>query len=225
MEWHLRSNRSLPPLATPKAWGSSRPLRVFRPGRAPTRGQALVEFAMVVPVFLLMLVAVIEFSLALNAVLSVNFASREAALIAAEAGNADGADCAILAKVEEAITAPTDEGQITEVRIFKSNRVGQALATNRYTRGGSMTCPLGTGSVTVPYTLAGTEAYQDTKRCNILLGCPANPPLPATTSVDHIGVEIRYSYLWHTPLRAFLDLQGTGYSIVQSNAMRMEPVL
>jgi Flp pilus assembly protein TadG len=188
-------------------------------------GQALVEFALVIPIFLVMLTGIIEFALALNSVLSINFATREAALIAAEAGNGDGADCVILAKVEASVGAPSNNGQISEVRIFKSDRNGAQLATNRYVRTGSMTCTFSTASVTVPYTLSGTENYPDTKRCNVLAGCPANAPLPSTTAVDHVGVQVNYTYFWHTPLRSFLDLSGTGYALVKSNSMRMEPVL
>ena len=51
-------------------------------------GQSLVEFALVIPIFLVLLMAVIEFAFLMNGQLSINYATRDAALIAAEAGNA-----------------------------------------------------------------------------------------------------------------------------------------
>jgi Flp pilus assembly protein TadG len=193
-------------------------------------GQSVVEFALVIPLFVLLLIGIIEFAFALNAVLAVNFATREAALIAAEAGNGDGADCVILTKIEDSISAPSDRKSITSVEIYKANRVGAKLATNTYQRTPAtpMSCTF-PGSppivITVPYSLVGGQNYEDIKRCNVLAGCPANAPLPLTTSVDQIGVEVSYSYTWRTPLSGLLTLSGTGYTIVKSNSMRMEPIL
>ena len=190
------------------------------------RGQSLVEFALVVPLFVLLLVGIIEFAFALNAVLAVNFATREAALIAAEAGNGDGADCVILTKIEDSITAPSDHAKVTSVQIFKADRLGVKQAINTYNRTGSMSCIFpGPITVTVPYTLAGGQNYEDVKRCNVLAGCAANAPLPATTAVDQIGVEVSYSYTWRTPLAGILQLSGSGYTIIKANSMRMEPIL
>jgi Flp pilus assembly protein TadG len=190
-----------------------------------SRGQGLVEFALVIPIFLVMLTGVIEFALALNSVLTINFATREAALVAAEAGNTDGADCVILARVEQSMSTPSNAGQISEVLVFKSDKNGAILATNRYVRSGTTTCIFLSENVTVPYTLSGTENYPDTKRCNILAGCAANAPMPATTAVDHVGVQVTYRYFPHTPLRSFLDMSGAGLALSKSNSMRMEPVL
>jgi hypothetical protein len=194
--------------------------------RQRATAQSLVEFALVLPLFLILLVGIIEFAFAMNAVLAVSFATREAALIAAEAGSSDGADCMILQKVEDSIGAPSTDRNITQVLIFKSDQNGNRLATNTYLRSGSTTCDYAGGtSVTVPYSLSGPENYEDTKRCNVLGGCLANPPMPATTSVDHVGVEVDYDYGWRTPLSGLLGLGGNGYVIIKSNSMRMEPVV
>jgi hypothetical protein len=195
-------------------------------GRGRRNGQSLVEFALVVPLFVVLLVGIIEFAFALNGVLAVNFATREAALIAAEAGNGDGSDCVILTKIEDTVSAPADHGNIDNVQIYKADRVGNKLAVNTYQRTGSMSCSYSGGiTLTVPYTLSGGENYEDIKRCNVLAGCPANAPLPATTAVDQIGIEVTYRYSWRTPLSGLLNLSGSGYTIVKSNVMRMEPIL
>jgi hypothetical protein len=206
--------------------------RSFRLAMRPTRlnrrsrGQTLVEFALIFPLFFVLLIGIIEFGFVLNAMLAVNFSTREAALLAAEAGNADGSDCLILQKVEEAIDTPADIRNVSQVLIYRADRLGGKLETNVYVRTGSTTCHFATrADVVVPYTLPAGEKYEDVKRCNILAGCPANAPLPARTAVDQIGVEVTYQYSWHTPLSGLLNFTGNGYSIVKSNVMRMEPIL
>ena len=57
------------------------------------KGQSLVEFALVFPLFIVLLLSIIEFMFLFNAQLSLNYATRDAALVAAEAGARPDADC------------------------------------------------------------------------------------------------------------------------------------
>jgi TadE-like protein len=192
-----------------------------RGSRRSGRGQTLVEFTLVFPFFLILLFSVIEFSFALNAVLSVDFATREAALAASEAGSAPNADCSILRAIERSVQAPAESDRLTQVRIFKANANGAALGPVMvYTRGGgTVDCPLPDGTAgTLPYTL-GTATYAPDQRCNSLGGCGIG-----SLTVDTIAVEATYNYRWHTPLPTLWPTAGTGYVVTQSNAMRMEPV-
>ncbi len=205
--------------------------------RSTPDGQALVEFALVIPIFLLLLMGLVEFAFLMNGLLSINYASRDAALIGAEAGNGAGADCQILRKVELDVSAPASAANITEVQIYRTNSSGQLLDTNgdvtsgpgqsvdTYSRTGSTTCTLADGtSQTVPYTLVGTPTYPDTARCNDIEGtaegCQAGHP-----GLDTIGVAITYHDTWRTPLHALLGLLGNGWTVTSSNPMRLEPVL
>jgi Flp pilus assembly protein TadG len=196
--------------------------RGVREGRSRQRGQSLVEFALVIPLFLLLFVALIEFAMVLNAVIAINFASREASLIGAEAGNAGDADCVILAAVETAVGPPAAPTQITGVRIYQANRAGAVIPgrVNAYVRTGETTCTYPDGSVVrVPYTRTGGAGYPEASRCNVLAGCGGS------TTVDQIGVEVTYQYSWRTPMYSLLGWSSTGYTLIKSNAMRMEPVL
>lgn len=182
------------------------------------RGQALVEFALVFPVFLLVLFGLIEFAFLLNAQLSLNYATRDAALIAAEAGSDAAADCLILNKVNDDLNAPTAEGNVAAVHIFSATETGGQLSPAReqiYVRGGTTTC----GSLSVPYTRT-TDDYPHTVRCNDLDRgtCSAGFTGPSNTGVDIIGVQIDYTYRFVTPL-------GSTINMSVSNEMRMEPVL
>ncbi len=64
----------------------SRWLRTFRRGR---RGQSLVEFAMVLPILLILIFGIIEFGMGLRSYISLTNATREGARFAA-VGNAPG---------------------------------------------------------------------------------------------------------------------------------------
>ena len=199
----------------------SRPLSLARKRSA---GVTLVEFAIVLPIFISTLFALIEFSVAFNAVLTINRASQAGALIAGQAGNNPDADCVILSRVDQELSAPIDKSAVQQVKIFRASSTGSTiLASSTYTRSGSTDC----GSYSVPYS-ASSNGYPPDQRCNILSGCSAMSP--ARTTVDKIGVQITYQYNGVTPLRSvltFLGGSGSGYSwtFAKQNESRMEPVL
>ena len=186
-------------------------------------GQALVEFSLIFPVFMLLVIGMIEFAVAFGVQLNVNYASRDAALLAAEAGNAQGADCVILDNIERTINSPSHATSITQVRVFWSDANGAERAgkADVYVRSGSTSCTLPDGTVlTVPYSLSGAAGYPVTDRCSILAGCPGGH-----ATVDQIGVTITYQHRWITPLPSIVTLPGGGVTVTRSNVMRMEPVL
>ena len=193
-------------------------------------GQALVEFAFVIPLFLAILVAIVEFALLFNAQLAVNYASRDAALVAAEAGNSGASDCSIVSQIDSAVRAPADPGQVLSITIAWTDANGTAKSnggipySNVWTRTGTTTCVLTDGtSTTLPYVRT-TNDYPEASRCTILAGC-GGVHVP---SVDTVAVRVTYRYLFHTPLGSLLGPLGStngGWTLEQSNAMRMEPVL
>lgn len=212
-------------------------LPVPQPGRPRRRGhsgQALVEFALVIPMLLVLFMSVLEFALALNASLAVNRASQQGAHVAASAGNVAGADCLILDAVEAALGTPNSVDGISEVLIERSAMAGnQVYASQRWVRGGTTTCTYPDGSeVDVPYTRV-MNAYPEDQRCTVLAGCPLL--VPPRSTVDDIGVTVRYTHPWTTPLNGALDLivpggggggsAGTGWAFEQRNIFRMEPTL
>jgi hypothetical protein len=185
-------------------------------------GQSLVEFALVIPIFLLLMLSIVEFAFVFNAILQTNFASRNAALIAAEAGSSLGADCVILLNVENDFGAPADRTRITSVQVYWSDQNGVQIGSNvtTYNRTGSFNCPLPDGTtIALPYTQAG-NGYPEAARCNLLAGCGGTH-----TGLDMIGVRIGYSHIWKTPLDNFINQGGGGFIFDRSNAMRMEPIL
>jgi len=188
-------------------------------GRRRDRGQTLVEFALVLPWFLLLLFGMIEFGFLLNAQLSLNYATRDASLLAAEAGTSDGnADCVVLRKVDEDLSGPTDERRILRVHIFQADVRGVPTGFEQvYTRGGSTACVSG---ASVPYTL-GAATFPYNARCAKLVGCVDSNG--DSIPLDTIGVSIDYQYTYVTPTPYLFGGSGAGQTITGSNTMRMEP--
>jgi hypothetical protein len=200
------------------------------------RGQALAEFALVIPIVIFVFMGVIEVALAFNATVGVNRASQNGAHLAAILGDSDGADCLILEAIEADVYAPNDRRKIQEVIIERTAMEGnRSYAQQTYRRDPSGTlypCPLADDEVMdLPYQLIAA-GYPDDHRCNVLSGCPElDPPEsagPPHTSVDNIGVSIRYRHLWATPLNALFNVFAggdVGWTLVQRNIFRIEPVL
>ncbi len=168
-------------------------------------GQSLAEFAMTVPIFVLLLMGTIEFGFLYNSLLTVQYAARQGVSAAAQAGASDGADCAILKAVEHAMAPPVDPSRITYVEIFQSDANGDPVPdrTNTYTRAGSLAC----GASTEPFTLQGPEGYPQTERHDSL-----------ADGLDAVGVKIGYLYHGITPVGA-----GQSWSISDGATLRMEP--
>ena len=111
------------------------------------RGQGLVEFSLVIPFVVLLLMALLELVLATGASLSVNRASQGAAHVAASAGNLVGADCLILRRVERDIAVPNNDANIIEVVIERSALAGnQSYGQQVWHRSGRSSCQLADGS-------------------------------------------------------------------------------
>ena len=177
-----------------------------RVGHAGEAGQGLVEFSLVIPIFLALLMGVIEFGFLYNNLLTVQFAARQGVSAAAQAGGVDGSDCSILNAVEEALTPPIDHSRVEYVEVFQSDAAGDVVpgVLNRYIREGTLDCP-GTG--TQPYTLVGEESYPQITRRDALV-----------EGLDVIGVRVGYQYVGVTPIAL-----GRTWDLADGATLRMEP--
>jgi hypothetical protein len=182
----------------------------FRPAAAGDRpagaGQGLVEFSLVLPLFMSLLMGVIEFGFLYNSLLTIQFAARQGVSAAAQAGGVDGADCSILNAVEKALSTPVDHSRIEFVEIFESDAAGHVVpgVVNRYAREGTLDCP---GASSQPYTLVGEEGYPQADRRDALV-----------EGLDVIGVRIGYQYVGITPV-AF----ERTWDLADGATLRMEP--
>lgn len=92
------------------------------------RGTAIVEAAITLPLFLMLIFGVMEFGLAFRTYLTTSTTARESTRFAATLGNAADADYQIVAKVREMIGA-ANAGQINTISIFKATNATSTTGT------------------------------------------------------------------------------------------------
>lgn len=191
--------------------------------RQPSRrrrhcGQALAEFALVIPIFLVLVVAIAEFGLLVTIRNGVTLASQDATSLASQLGNSQDADVYVLRQIEQDLQPPVDKSKIVSVSIFWTDLNGSSKGTNTYVRGGSMTNTDHT--ITVPYSQTA-NGYPVADRCNVISaeGCAAGHD-----GVDWVGVTITYQYDWATPLPTLIGMGSSPPTFVETNASRLEPI-
>ena len=171
------------------------------------RGQALIEFTLVLPVFLVILFGAFEFGSAYDHRTAIAYAVREGARVGASLGkggsNPSGVDPAIVAAVQRGLTDPILIENVTSIEIYKADSAGKPVsgAINKYDRNGA---------------LVGTA------------GWPASSRVPGLNG-DSIGVRVQYDFHPTTPLGSMLGLVFGGnppYTTIpmtDSTVMRLEP--
>ncbi len=186
--------------------------RVTRPSRhhAPD-GQALVEFAFIIPVFLLLLFGTLEVGLLLKTRAAYDQAAQQAVRVAAAAGNAGDADARMLTTLQQTLPAENLDG-ITSVTVFDATAGAPSTAQTVYMyQGGHFVCqaaPSATPSVPCPVpTPPATYTYWD--------------PLTRDTTVgqlDHIGLHIAYDYRGATGVLPTLHLAADTTTLIEPTA-------
>src|SRR2546427_10396066 len=109
--------------------------------RGEEHGQALVEFALLLPLLLLLIVGIIEFSFVWNSRNTVLFASRDGSMLAAEGGSLLGTDCLVLDRIERDIVSPASAIKLQQVEIYWADKNGGQIGSNHnvYARNGPTT--------------------------------------------------------------------------------------
>jgi hypothetical protein len=187
-----------------------------------------VEFSLVIPLFLTIFMAIVEFAFMFSSFVSVGFASHDAAQLAATYGDTPGADTLVLQRVDNDIMLPANAAQLKTVDIYlvdtsTPNATPVSGKETIYTYdGGShpFTTPDGT-TVYLPF-VQSQNGYPYSDRCNVNggIGCTGGK-----TTVDTIAVKLAYQYTWVTPFPRLIGGSGNGPLITQLNVMRLEPVL
>lgn len=183
------------------------------PGRA-ARGQGLVEFAMLVPVFLLLLFGMLEFGFAFDQNLTLEYATREGARVgsalangggtlgcnAGQSPNAATVDPQVLAAVQRVLMSPGSRVKPVagmQVLIWEADANGDrsAATTNTWTFTG-----IGSGPIVDGQAIAFSMSSTNWSACSRTNGGPAG--------VDSIGVSLTYTYTFQTPLAGILRFFG-----------------
>ena len=194
-----------------------------RRNRRHSRGQAMVEFALVIPVFMALIVGLAELSFLLTIKTEISFASQDATQLAAELGNTADADCMILRQIDQDTGAPADKARLKSVNIFWTDSTGVSKGADVWTKPGTYHCAV--LNVDIPWS-QGAQGYKSDDRCNILSGLTCTPGHGgvANGGLDWIGVTINYQYKWVTPMPGLTGLGGAAPLFAETHISRLEPV-
>jgi hypothetical protein len=204
------------------------PGRRRHPGSARHRGQSLVEFALILPTILLMLVGLIDFGFLFYANMTLEYATREGARVgsALAAGNGTKLPCLdvdnhVIAAVQRVLESaginvrldPSDpaKGGVQWVRIYKptSSTDGSGYATaGRYNQWEYAT----SGAPTVD---GAVLKFKRTSSLNWSACDRKNGNTP-----DSIGVAISYNHAWIIPTG---PLFGGTFALLDKTVMVLNP--
>ena len=165
--------------------------------RTRTRGQTMTEFALVVPVLLVLIMGVLDGALLMFSVGTARYASAEGSRVAATLGNVANTDSQVVTTIRQTVGS-TQLFTVEEIDIYKLNQDGN----------GNLTQDLAN---TNKYALDGT-ALNGTP-------WPASSRNVGNGTSDFIGVTVNYTYTWKAGFFAPLGpLRTTAVSYV-----RLEP--
>jgi Flp pilus assembly protein TadG len=196
--------------------------------RRGAQGQALIEFALLVPVFALLLLGMLEFGFAFGNHLTLEYASREGARTGSALANGrftpstcpatDQIDPAIIAAVQRVLASPGAQvtlANVSQIQIWKATTSGSPTAgfINTWTNTGPNSGPLVDGE-----RLSFSQASQQWKPCVRLNGA----------SPDSIGISLTYTYRMITPLTNLMGLVAgpgvTSLQMVDQTVMALNPI-
>jgi hypothetical protein len=191
-----------------------------------------VEFAMIVPIVLLVVVSVAELGMVYGDLITVGYGSREGARVGSALATGDvdscaggndpaGVDAAVVSAVQRILKSPgsgLDVTEVQEIRIFKSTSSGAELSghTNVWHYagpGGGPEVDPGAGGVNIDFQ-------------------PIAEPWPACSrnnngvTPDSIGVTVVYRYRFVSPFASMLDAiagGATSLTLTETTVMALNP--
>jgi Flp pilus assembly protein TadG len=168
-------------------------------------GAALVEFALVLPILILVLISIFEIGAAFRSYLTVSYLAREGARMSAFLGTDIDADCTMVTSIASQMT-PEDFADLDRIEVFRADSAGNQVPsdTNTFTFSGTdlTNCAHWTQVITWDSTTRQTE-----------VSSTGTPPL------DVIGVRLITTKSWMT---GFPPYSGT-YTVDENTIVRMEP--
>lgn len=174
------------------------PMRA-RSRRRRTRGQALVEFALVAPVFFTLIFGFIEFALIEASIGSYNFAAKDSARLGSLIGPTDPqADQKMIALIQSRVNGVVF-AKVIKVEIYKSDAAGDYLQSGSlppedvYDANGNAV-----GSATWPPTLRNDTLID----------------------ADYLGVRITFKYNYMT---SYLGGGNASLQLTANSVQRIEP--
>ena len=200
---------------------------------------------MIVPVFLLMLLGMLEFGFAFDHSSTVGNATREGARMASSLVNGGGTlgcpssatvspnaatvDGRIVAAVQRILAAPGSRvvlSDVAEIRIYKATSTGTETAGKVNVWTYSVT-PTATADGNVNFAPSGAQPWTPCSRSFLWTNCASPPAGLLQCPPDSIGVGVRYTYRLVTPLAAAMGFFGgsgsSSIAVSERTVMAMNP--
>jgi hypothetical protein len=189
------------------------------PAGAPSwreRGVTMIEAAFVTPVFFMLILGVIEISLAMNDNLALSHSVRAGTRVASASGNDVYADYGIVQSVRRE-SAALPRAQIKMIVVYKATEIGEPP---------SITCKNGTPvedvcNVYTPTDFTEPKADYGCKDAETLdkYWCPyeRNVILTSSTGPDFVGVWMKIEHPWVT------KMFGNTLTLTDSSVIQLEP--
>ncbi len=197
-------------------------------GRGPVRGDrgaALTEFALVLPILVLLFAGVVDFGFAWKDSLTIGTGAQAGARISANMGNHRTADEEAIIAVASAVASLGDNVTIEHIVVFKPGADGEVPSS--CFSGGKPTSTTGVCNHYTPTqmadVLAGTADF-DTSGATCgssavdRYWCPLDRENRQLIGADEVGVYVEAQRGWSTGV-----FPGDGLTIARSAVMRLEP--
>ena len=186
--------------------------------RAESRGAALIEMAILMPLLILLIIGIFEFGAAFKDFLTTSNSVRVGTRILSAKGDISTADCHALKAAVESMGTATTISKISSIEIYQANSAGDQIAgetnTYLYTGSSSNTCSL---SLTDPMDVfegwvisSAGVLYPPGDRIVLVEG---------TYPLDLVGLRINYTHDW---LSGFPPFRGS-INIDEQAIIRLEP--
>jgi Flp pilus assembly protein TadG len=172
--------------------------------------------AVIVPVFLLILIGMLEFGFVFQHNMTLEYATREGARTGAALANGGSTNCPspatdsdpyIIAAVERVLTSPGSPvkgnvAAVSQIKIYSATSAGlpiSAAKTNTWVYTGPGTGPsIDGGATRLDFSRSGAQNWLTCSRSNNSV-----PP-------DSIGVSLKYTYTLVTPMSTLMGFFGPG---------------
>lgn len=175
------------------------------------RGANLVEFAIVVPIILLVVIGILEVGVAFRDLLTVSNAAKEGVRVVAAMGDDPMSDCVVLTKTSSALASSIPLANLVTIQIFRADSDGNqiALDTNVYT------LPVGADPTDC------TEWSPNPTDIGSLDWSPLdrNVKIGPGSDLDIAGVRITYTHNWITGFPPFFG----SFVVDEATVSRLEP--
>ena len=202
-----------------------------------SRGQSLVEFSLIVPLFLLILFGMMEYGFIFTHDLTLEYATREGARAGAALSNGGGTlgcgtgqspnwtevDPEIIAAVERVLTSPGSPVVVSNVSQIVIYDADPSTGANDQSKQNVWTYSAGAGPIPTGATnhLNFVDAsYPNSDQWEACARSNADP------TIQSIGVSLTYTYAFETPLGAILRFFHGGtasLTITDQTVMQLNP--